>query len=121
MLFKIDKNKYKTTIKGIATNLKINNNRIDVKINNIIKMFFVLSFNSFIEIFNDKSWILEINKKDIIKLQMINTKIFSWKLTFKKGNDAITIAPAGVGNPIKCLIWLLSILNLANLIALHIV
>ena len=101
----------------MATNLNIKNNIIAEKISKILKIFNLEFIFSFLLNFSENKGISNTKRIGIInaisKRNWILVNIGNW-LKFMWGIEAISIASAGVGNPINEFFWLLSILKFAN-------
>ena len=117
-MFKIDKNRYKITINGIAAKWKTNNNTKDDKISVILKIFKLDAILSSLLNFNENKGILTTKSKgNIIESGIRNRKSTNNgnKSVLISGIAATRIASAGVGKPINEEVCLVSILKLANL------
>ena len=115
----IDKKIYKITIKGIAANSKTNNNITEL-IKTKIRIIFSFDFScSPCFIFKENKGSFATKSKDKITVVPINNSVLN-HIPYSSpiiGKDAMKIAAAGVGSPIKEALCLSLILNLAKRIA----
>ena len=116
-MFKIDKNRYKITINGIAANIKKNNNIIAPIIKIVLKIFKRECMASPLLNFKEIKGILITKRIG----RIIEIAVKNWMVLKKgyviSGKEAINKAATGVGNPIKEVAWHLSILNFDKRIA----
>ena len=117
MLFINDKIRYKITINGIAVNPKTNKKIVDIKISDILSRLTLEFRPSFLLNFNDIKGAFITSKKGIIiaisEINLISVNMGK-RLKLICGIDAIKIARAGVGNPIKSVDCLSVTLNFAK-------